>query len=84
MKRKNGNINGDFYCLDCFHFFRAVKKLKFHEKLCKNKGFCLILMLFKKYSILQFNQYIKSDKMLYDTYEDLELQMEKNQEKLTM
>ena len=41
-------------------------------------------MLFKKYSILQFNQYIKSDKMLYDTYEDLELQMEKNQEKLTM
>ena len=30
---------GDFYCLNCFHFFRTENKLKSHEKLCKNKDF---------------------------------------------
>ena len=35
---------GDLYCLSCVHSFRAENKLKSHEKLCKNKYFCGIVM----------------------------------------
>ena len=49
-----------------------IDKLKSHEKVCKIKYFCEIVMPFKKYYILQFNQYIKSDKMPYSIYADLE------------
>ena len=33
-----------FYCLNCLHSFRAENKLKSHEKICKNKDLCGILM----------------------------------------
>ena len=49
-----------------------IDKLKSREKVCKIKDFCGIVMAFKKYYILQFNQYIKSDKMAYNIYADLE------------
>ena len=39
LKRK-----GDFYCLNCLHTFRTKNKLKYHEKVCKNKDFCGIAM----------------------------------------
>ena len=56
----------DSYCSNCLHFFRAEKKLKFHENVCKNKKrFCRILMLSEKYNIITFNQHMKSDKMPY-------------------
>ena len=54
---------GDFYCLNCFHSFRTENKLKSHEKVCKNKDFCGIVMSSEKDEILAFNQYMKSDKM---------------------
>ena len=28
---------GDFYCMNCLHYFRTKNKLKSHEKACKNK-----------------------------------------------
>ena len=34
----------DFYCLNCLHSFRTENKLKSHEKACKNKDFCGIVM----------------------------------------
>ena len=37
-----------------------------------NKDFCGIVMLFQKENILQFNQFMKSDKMPYIIYADLE------------
>ena len=52
--------------------FRTENKLKSHEKVCKNKGFCGILMPSEKDKILEFNQYIKSDKMSYIIYADIE------------
>ena len=31
--------HGDFYYLNCIHFFRKENKLKSYEKVCKNKYF---------------------------------------------
>ena len=63
---------GDFYCLNCLHSLRTENKLKSHEKLCKNKNFCGIAMPSEKDRVLEFNQYMKSDKMPYIIYADLE------------
>ena len=43
--------DGDFYCLNCLHFFRTEDKLKTHEKVCKNKDFCGIVMPSEKDNI---------------------------------
>ena len=69
--------HGDFYCLNYLHSFRTEIKLKFHEKICKNKDFCGIIMPSEKNNILEFNQYMKSDKMLYIIYADVESLLEK-------
>ena len=61
----------DFYCLNCFHSFRIANKLKSHEKVCKNKGFCGMVMPSEKNKITEFNQYMKSDKTSYITYADI-------------
>ena len=64
--------DGDFYCLNCLHSFRTENKLKSHEKVCKNKDFCGIVMPSEKDNILEFNQYMKSDKIQYIFYADME------------
>ena len=63
---------GDFYCLNCFHSFRTENKFKSHEKVCKNKDFRRIVMPSEKDNILQFNHCMKSDKMPYIIYADIE------------
>ena len=40
--------------------------------MCKNKDFCGIVMPSEKDNILEFNQYMKSDKMPYIIYADIE------------
>ena len=50
---------GDCYCWNCLHSFRTKNKLKSHEKICKSKDFCGIIMPSEKDKILEFNQYIK-------------------------
>ena len=35
---------GNFYCLNCLHSFRTENELKSHEKVCKNKDYCGIVM----------------------------------------
>ena len=63
---------GGFYCLNCLHSFPTTKKLSSHEKLWKNKDFCGNITSSKKNNILQFKQYIKSNKMTYIVYDDIE------------
>ena len=46
---------GDFYCLNYLHFFKTERKRKSHEKVCKNKDFCGIVMPSEKDDILEFN-----------------------------
>ena len=40
--------------------------------MCKNKDCCRILMPSEKDKILEFNQYMKSDKMPYSIYAAIE------------
>ena len=62
----------DFYCLNCLHSFRTENKPKSYEKLCQNNDFFGIVMPAEKNKILKSNQYMKSDKMPYVIYADLE------------
>ena len=57
--------HGGFYCLSYLHTFRTENELKSHEKVCKNSDFCGIVMLSEKDKILEFNQYMKSNKMTH-------------------
>ena len=61
-----------FYCLNCLHFFRRENKVKSHVKICKYKDLCEIVMASGKDNILEFNQYMKSEKMPYIIYADIE------------
>ena len=64
--------HGHFYCLNCLHSFRTENKLKSHEKVCKNKDFCAIAMSSKKDKTLDFKYCLKSNKMAYIIYADIE------------
>ena len=44
---------------------KEIKKFKSHEKICQNKDFCKVVMPSERNNILEFNQYMKSDKMPY-------------------
>ena len=46
--------------------------LKSQEEVCKNKDFCGTVMPSKKNKILEFNQYMKSDKIPYIVYADIQ------------
>ena len=35
---------GDFYCLNCLHYFRTKSKLDWHNKVCENQEFCNVIM----------------------------------------
>ena len=48
------------------------KKVKSHEKVCQNKDFCGAAMPLEDTKMLEFNQYVKSDKMPYTIYANLE------------
>ena len=63
---------GNFYCLNCLHSFRTEYKLKSHEKVCRSKDFCGIVMPSEKDKKLKCNQYTKSDKMPYIIYAYIE------------
>ena len=51
---------------------------KSHEKAGKVKDFCKIVLPSEKNKRLKFNQYTKSDKILYIIYADLECLIKKN------
>ena len=59
--------------MSCLNSFRTkTRLLKSHEKVCKNKDVCGIAVPTEKYKILKFKQYIKSDRMPYIIYADIE------------
>ena len=59
-------------CLNCLYYFKTKNKLNSHEKLCRNKDFRGIAMPSEKDNILEFNQHMKSDKMPYIIYAEIE------------
>ena len=54
---------GDFYYLNCLYSFRTENKIKSQEKVCTNKDFSGIVMPSRKDNVLEFKQYLESDKM---------------------
>ena len=36
--------NEDFYCLNCFHSYRTLNKLKKHERVCNNHDYSRVDM----------------------------------------
>ena len=59
---------GDFYCLNCLHYFRTKNKVELHKKVCQKKDFCNVIMPSEDAKILEFNQYQKSDKAPFIIY----------------
>ena len=58
--------------MNCLHSFRTKSKLESHKKICENKDICNIIMSSEDTKILEFNQYQKSDKALFNIYAYLE------------
>ena len=50
--------------LRCLRSFATEKKLESHKRLCGNEKFCNIVMSSEDTTILEFNQYQKSDKII--------------------
>ena len=67
----------DCYCLNCLHTFATENKRETHKKVCENKDFCNVVMSIKDTKILEFYQYLKSDKAPFIIYADLECLIEK-------
>ena len=67
--------DGNYYCLDCLHSSKTKRNLKYHEKAYKSKVFSGIVMPSEKDNISEYNQCMKSDKMPYIIYADIEFLM---------
>ena len=52
----------DFYCLNYLYSLRTKNTLELHKRICKNKDFCNVIMPSEDTKILEFNQYLKSNK----------------------
>ena len=71
--------NGDFDCLNCFHLYCTVNKLKKHERVCNNHNYCPIDMPEEGENILKYNPGDKSLKAPFITNADLECLLKKEQ-----
>ena len=56
-----------FIAWNCLHSFRPENKLKSHENVCKNKGFCEVVMPSEKDNILEFKQYMMNVQIIQKT-----------------
>ena len=77
LRRITSKHHRNFYRLNCLHSFRTENKLISHEKVCKNKDFSGIVKPSEKDNVLEFNQYIKPDKMPYIIYAVIESLLKK-------
>ena len=68
--------NGDFYCLNCFHSYRTLNKLKKHERVCNNHDYCHVDMP-KEHEKIKYLPGEKSLKVPFIIYADLECLLKK-------
>ena len=71
------NHDGNFYCLNCFHSYTTEKKLKNHQRICKDHNFCHVKIPDENNKILKYNPGEKSLKHPFTIYADLECLLEK-------
>ena len=55
LRGVTANHNGDFYCLNCFHLYRTLKKLKNHAKVCQDHDFCNVIMPDRNNNTLKYD-----------------------------
>ena len=79
VKNLPGLLRGkeDFYCLNCFRWYRTKNKLEAHKKICENYDYCNVEMTTKDNNIIKYNQGEKSIKLPFVVYADLECLLEK-------
>ena len=77
LRGVRSNHNGDFYCLNCFHSYTTEKKLKKHERICKDHDFCHVKMPNEDNKILKYNPGEKSLNVPFIIYADLECLLKK-------
>ena len=44
FRGRTSNHHGDFHCLNCFHSYTTLNKLKKYERVCNNHDYCRIDM----------------------------------------
>ena len=71
--------NGDCYCLNCFHLYRTLNKLKKHERIFNNHDYCYVDMQEEGKYILKYSPGDKSLKAPFMIYADLECLLKKLQ-----
>ena len=72
LTRITSKHDDKYHCLDCCPSSKTKRNLKYHEKAYKSKVFCGIVMPSEKDNISEYNQCMKSDKMPYIIYADIE------------
>ena len=77
LKGITSNHKEDFYCLNCFHWYRTKNKLEAHKKICENHDYCHVEMPTKDNNIIKYNQGEKSIKLPYVVHADLECLLKK-------
>ena len=79
LKGVTSNHEEDFYCLNCFHYYRTESKLEAHKKICENHDYCHVEMPTKNNNIRKYNHGEKSMKLPFVIYADLEYFIIKNE-----
>ena len=69
--------NGDFYCLNYFHSYRTLNKLKKHERVYNDHDYCHVDMPEEGKNILKYSSGVKSLKVPFIIYVDLECLLKK-------
>ena len=64
----SSNHNSDYYCLNCFNFYRTENKLNVHKKICENHEYCNIEMPSPNNNIIKYNQGDKSLELPFIIY----------------
>ena len=78
LREISSSNNGDFYCLNCFHSYRTLNKLKKHEIVCNNHDCCHVDIP-KKHEKVKYLHGEKSLKVPFVIYVDLECLLKKMQ-----
>ena len=72
----SSNNNGDLYCLNCFHSYCTLNKLKNHERICNNHDYCHVDTP-KEHKKMKYLLWEKSLKVPFIIYADLECLLKK-------
>ena len=64
------NHNSDFYCLNCFHPYTTERKLKKHDRICKDHDFYDLKMPDEDNKILKYVPGEKSLRVSFVIYAD--------------